>query len=58
VFEYLRNADGKLYCPLDHDHRSLVDFACEVARRDPYDVLLRMDPPAELLRLHCPNPPT
>jgi hypothetical protein len=43
VFEYLRR-DGRTYCPFDHVHGS----RCELAKRDPYDVLIRVDPPAQL----------
>lgn len=51
VFEYLFDADGRLLCGRDHEHRAIWPH-CDSARRDPYDVLLRVDPPAELLALH------
>ncbi len=52
VFEFLRDADDRMYCAVDHDHRSVLGGDCEAARREPYDVLLRFDPPAELLAAH------
>jgi hypothetical protein len=53
VFELLRNADDRLYCGLDHVHPKYFHQGCEVARRDPYDVPLRVEPPAELVALHA-----
>jgi hypothetical protein len=44
VFEYL-SRDGRPYCAIDHVHGRQH---CEIAKRDPYDVLIRVDPPAQL----------
>lgn len=48
IFEFLRNEDGKLYCPLDHEHEWAHPDGCTAARRDPYDVLLKSNPPAAI----------
>lgn len=46
VFEHSRDADGRPYCGVDHDHR--VDlYRCSVAKRDPYDVLQKTPPPVQ-----------
>lgn len=48
VFEFDEDEHGKLRCLLGHlNHHSCPD-GCDPAHRDPYDVLLKTNPPAVL----------
>lgn len=48
VFQMDRNEDGRLYCPIDHDHLSMDKVSeCDAARRDPYDLPISSMPPVQ-----------